>query len=95
MHFDTSVPPPDSSASLGESLLDTRGDFCPLPLLKLRRTAARLEAGACLVILSTDPLATLDFEAWCLREGHAFEALPDATDHQRSRIRLGAVTPAQ
>ncbi|MCU0754265.1 MAG: sulfurtransferase TusA family protein [Xanthomonadales bacterium] len=71
-------------------VLDTRGDYCPLPLLKLRRTAARLEEGAILVVWSTDPLATLDFEAWCLREGHDYTALPDAADHQRTRIQLGA-----
>lgn len=76
-----------------EALLDTRGDFCPLPLLKLRRAAARLEGGSTLRVLSSDPLAPLDFEAWCLREGHRYEALPDADDHQCTRIRLKPDSP--
>lgn len=74
-------------------LLDTRGDFCPLPLLKLKRAAAALIDGQSLELWSTDPLAPLDFEAWCLRQGHRYEALPDdPAGHQRSRITL---RPAQ
>jgi tRNA 2-thiouridine synthesizing protein A len=72
-------------------ILDTRGDFCPLPLLKLKRAAAGLVEGQSLELWSTDPLAPLDVEAWCLREGHRYEALADdAAGHQRSRITLQA-----
>lgn len=78
---------PDPLPADAEPVLDTRGDHCPLPLLKLRRTASRLEGGT-LLILSTDPLAPLDFEAWCLREGHRYEALADGEAHQRTRIHL-------
>lgn len=67
--------------------LDTRGDFCPLPLLKLKRAATT--AGPIIEIWSTDPLAPLDFEAWCLRHGHHYEALADdPAGHQRCRITL-------
>ncbi len=70
-------------------VLDTRGDFCPLPLLKLKRAAARLADGDALEIWSTDPLAPLDVEAWCLRERRHFEALPDdPAGYQRCRIRI-------
>lgn len=82
---------PDPLTADDEPVLDTRGDYCPLPLLKLRRAAARLDAGTSLLVLSTDPLATLDFEAWCLREGHRHEALPDGDGHQRTRIHLQAL----
>lgn len=89
------TPPDTGGSDLGAQLLDTRGDYCPLPLLKLRRTAARLEPGVLIEVWSSDPLATLDFEAWCLREGHGYTALPDADDYQRSQIRLGGTASAQ
>lgn len=77
---------------MDSALLDTRGDFCPVPLLKLKRAATTLAAGRSLEIWSSDPLAPLDFEAWCLRHGHHFEALTDDTaGHQRCRITLGAL----
>lgn len=70
-------------------VLDTRGDYCPLPLLKLKRAAAALIEGQSLELWSTDPLAPLDFEAWCVRSGHRYEALADDPDgYQRSRITL-------
>lgn len=72
------------------AFLDTRGDFCPVPLLKLKRAAATLANGRSIEIWSSDPLAPLDFEAWCVRQDHRFEALADdPAGYQRCRIHLG------
>ncbi len=68
------------------TVLDTRGDYCPLPLLKLRRDAAQLAPGDTLEIWSTDPLAPLDFEAWCLREGHTYTEAVATEAHQVCQI---------
>ncbi|MDX2307372.1 MAG: sulfurtransferase TusA family protein [Hyphomicrobium sp.] len=50
--------------------LDTRGLACPLPVLKARKAIGELPPGAVLEVLSTDPAALLDFEAFCQATGH-------------------------
>jgi tRNA 2-thiouridine synthesizing protein A len=50
--------------------LDARGLNCPLPLLKTKAALARMRAGEILHVIATDPLAPLDFRAFCLRTEH-------------------------
>lgn len=52
--------------------LDARGLACPLPLTLAKRRMAGLEPGAKLVVLATDPEASIDLAAWAADEGHAF-----------------------
>ena len=51
-------------------VLDVKGLNCPLPLLKCKVALNRLAAGQVLHILATDPMASLDFQAFCARTGH-------------------------
>jgi tRNA 2-thiouridine synthesizing protein A len=53
-----------------ETLLDTQGLNCPLPILKAKRTLNGLPAGALLRILATDPVTRRDFPAFCRQTGH-------------------------
>ena len=53
-----------------ETLLDTKGLNCPLPILKAKRTLNSLPAGALLRVVSTDPVSCRDFPAFCRQTGH-------------------------
>ena len=52
--------------------LDARGLACPLPLALAKRRMAELEPGETLVVLATDPEASIDLAAWAADEGHMF-----------------------
>lgn len=53
-------------------LLEARGLRCPLPVLRTRERLKSLRHGARLDVLADDPLARLDMQAFCAREGHAY-----------------------
>ena len=53
-------------------LLDARGLRCPLPVLRTRERFKVLPPGSRLDVLADDPLARLDMEAFCARDGHAY-----------------------
>jgi tRNA 2-thiouridine synthesizing protein A len=50
--------------------LDVRGYQCPLPILKTKVALNRLQDGQVLHVLATDPMAVVDFRAYCARTGH-------------------------
>ncbi len=52
--------------------IDTRGLSCPLPVLKVRKAMRSIEPGTAVQILTTDPLADLDFHAYCEVSGCGF-----------------------
>ncbi len=58
----------------GETLLDTTGLSCPLPILKAKRTLNLLPPGSHLRVLATDPVTQRDFPAFCRQTGHALLA---------------------
>ncbi len=53
-----------------ETLLDTKGLNCPLPVLKARKALKSVPAGGLLRVLATDPASVIDFKAFCLTTGH-------------------------
>lgn len=50
--------------------LDARGLNCPLPILRTKKTLGELASGQTLRILTTDPGAKRDFEAFCKQTGN-------------------------
>ena len=50
--------------------LDTKGPNCPLPILKAKKALGGLSTGDTLEVLSTDPGAVKDFEAFCRQTGN-------------------------
>ena len=50
-----------------EEELDTRGLFCPEPLLELREFSETLEVGQCFKVMADDPAAEADFNKWAKR----------------------------
>lgn len=66
-------------AQPGEKLVDVRGLYCPLPLLKLKRELSTMSSGARARVLTTDPRSLHDFVAFTRQTGHTLvsqETLP-------------------
>ena len=55
---------------MSETLLDTKGLLCPLPVFKARKALKSVPAGGLLRVLATDPASVIDFKAFCLTTGH-------------------------
>jgi tRNA 2-thiouridine synthesizing protein A len=53
-------------------VLDARGLYCPLPVVKTRERLRTLSPGSRLDVIADDPLARLDMQTFCAREGHAY-----------------------
>ena len=60
------------------TIVDARGLLCPLPLTMAKRRMADLAPGETLVVLATDPEATIDLGAWAAAAGHSFAERPGA-----------------
>ncbi len=50
--------------------VDTKGLNCPLPILRAKKAIAGLNPGDVLEVLTTDPAAVNEFEAFSRATGH-------------------------
>ncbi len=60
------------TAAAPVELLDARGLFCPVPVLRTRDRLRSLPPSGRLDVLADDPLARLDLRAFCAQEGHTY-----------------------
>ena len=67
-------------------LIDARGLACPHPVLRAREALRALAAGDLVELLATDPLASMDVHAFCLRAGH--ELLREERDGEVLRLTI-------
>lgn len=67
--------------------LDALGLQCPEPVFRARTMLAAMKSGQCLEVRADDPLAALDFEAFCDSGGHVLERSEQAGGVTRLRIR--------
>jgi tRNA 2-thiouridine synthesizing protein A len=58
------------STRMPDTLLDTRGLRCPLPVLRARKAMQGVAAGEVLRLLATDPGTVRDVRAFCEATGH-------------------------
>ncbi len=56
--------------TVADQTLDTKGMNCPLPIIKARKALKGMSTGQTLQVLSTDPGAVKDFEAFCRVTGN-------------------------
>lgn len=49
--------------------LDCKGMFCPMPIVKLKKTTKTMESGQVLKLVATDPGSTRDVPAWAKKTG--------------------------
>lgn len=64
------------------TIVDARGQRCPLPVIALARTARELPPGTEVIVLATDPAARHDVPAWARLRGHTMVGAdldPDGT----------------
>jgi tRNA 2-thiouridine synthesizing protein A len=50
--------------------IEARGVLCPVPIIRLARTASSLPPGSLVELLTDDPAAEFDVPAWCRLRGH-------------------------
>ncbi len=55
-----------------DSVLDCRGQRCPLPVIAIAERMPRIEIGSVLRVLADDPAADNDIPAWCRLRGQEF-----------------------
>jgi tRNA 2-thiouridine synthesizing protein A len=67
---DTLPAPTPPNAMNVQKELDTRGLNCPLPILKTKKALAEMASGEVLKVVSTDPGALRDFQAFARQTGH-------------------------
>ena len=53
-----------------DQTLDTSGLDCPIPVLRARKALESMVSGEVLRVISTDPNAIQDFEAFSRQTGH-------------------------
>jgi tRNA 2-thiouridine synthesizing protein A len=58
---------------MAEKTFDLRGLKCPLPVLRTRKELAALRAGDMLIVVCTDPLASIDIPTLLQQTGDALE----------------------
>lgn len=52
--------------------IDTRGLYCPVPILRTREWLKRLPVGGELTVLADDPVILRDMPAFCRSHGHEY-----------------------
>jgi TusA-related sulfurtransferase len=50
--------------------MDTRGLFCPLPIIKTSEAIKNIDSGSVVEVISDDPAIEFDLPAWCKSQGH-------------------------
>jgi len=54
--------------------VDASGLKCPLPILRAKKALAQLESGQVLRVITTDPNAIRDFQAFSKQTGNGLQA---------------------
>ncbi|HLV28081.1 MAG TPA: sulfurtransferase TusA family protein [Burkholderiaceae bacterium] len=60
--------------------VDASGLKCPLPILRAKKALAQMETGEVLKVITTDPHAARDFQAFCTQTGNALLAQAEQGD---------------
>jgi len=63
-----------------EKIVDARRLLCPMPVIRLQQTIARLAPGDEVDLLSTDPGSRRDVPAWCRVHGHELLSCEERED---------------
>lgn len=68
--------PRDAGGDLPAASLevDASGLKCPLPILRAKKALSQMESGQVLKVITTDPHAERDFQAFCKQTGNALLA---------------------
>ncbi len=82
---------PVSTADSGASrVIDTRGTFCPVPIIETARAVRDMAAGDVLLVLGSDPGIESDMPAWCRATRNELLSLSRDGVRLEARIRKSA-----
>lgn len=70
-------------------MIDARGQMCPIPVIRLARTAKGEDPGTTITVLADDPAARHDIPAWVRLKGHEVRVVAHG-DHAAYEITLSA-----
>lgn len=59
----------------GVVVVDTRGTFCPVPIIRTSEAMRNLHAGGVLEVVADDPAIEHDLPAWCRSHGHTIRSM--------------------
>ena len=83
---------PDDGPAHGHHVIDSRGERCPLPVIRLARVVSEQPGLRTVTVLATDPAAAHDIPAWCRMRGHRYVTARDEGDHTAYLVEV--VTPS-
>jgi len=69
--------------------LDTRGLYCPEPIMLMHNKVRDMSVGDILEVIATDPATTRDIPKFCNFLGHELIAQSEEEGEYRYRILLG------
>ena len=55
-------------------IVETRGLFCPMPVIKTSEAVKKIDPGSLVEIISDDPAIESDMPAWCGSQGHTIRS---------------------
>jgi TusA-related sulfurtransferase len=55
---------------IADHLLDCRGTFCPMPIIRLREEIDKIAPGEVIKVVATDPASVQDMPAFARNTGH-------------------------
>lgn len=70
-------------------IVDARGLPCPQPVALVRNCLRGKSPGSRVMLMATDPMASVDIRAFCLRGGHRLVAEFNERQHFRFEIERG------
>ncbi len=50
--------------------VDVKGQFCPMPIIRLSQNIGKIDVGETLRLIATDPGSLNDIPAWARQTGH-------------------------
>ncbi|MBI4299596.1 MAG: sulfurtransferase TusA family protein [Chloroflexi bacterium] len=53
-----------------DKIVDTKGQLCPMPVVRAKLAIEDMQPGQVLRVLATDPASPKDFVAWCQETGN-------------------------
>jgi tRNA 2-thiouridine synthesizing protein A len=60
--------------------VDTRGEVCPMPLLRTKKAMREMDPGEILEVVGTDPGSKNDLPGWAARTGNLFLGVEEEGD---------------
>ncbi len=79
----------DSPPESIDVTLDAKGLHCPLPILKTKAELSQMQPGQILHVLTTDPLAPLDFKSYAVRAAHTLIYMQEDGDEAEFYLKRG------